>query len=141
MAATRDKLATVYHGMCSNMSKTSRGRRELCRKFVPLDIAPALFKTQPSHHCLFGGNSIDEAVRTALDATSINKDLVIMPKRVKLPFRKSGSGGKSWAWKNRSSTQKNYGKDKSNFSKGQRGKGKTRRGSRGRRKTKATTQK
>ena len=144
MEETRNKLATVYQGMASNMCKTSRGRRELGRRFVPLDNAPALFKQKPSHFCLFGYGSLDEAIKMAKESVAVNKDLVIMPTKAQPPFRSFGSGAKSsWAWKNRSSTQKNYGKAQnrtSNFPKGQRGKGRHKRGSRGRRKSKAATQ-
>ena len=50
----RDKLVRVFHGMASNLTKTSRGCRELGRRFVPLEHSVALFKNKPSHHCLFG---------------------------------------------------------------------------------------
>ena len=143
MLATRNKLATVYQSMASNMSKTSRGRREIGRRFVRLDKAPALYDKKPSHFCFFGGKSLEDAMKVAKEESSVDKDLILMPRRTKQPFLGAGSGAKSsWAWKNRSSTQRNFGKSqskKSNFSSGPRGKGK-RRGSRGRRKPKAATQ-
>ena len=130
----RNKLAKVFEGMASCMSQTSRGRRELGRRFVPFAIAPALFKMKPSHHCLFGKKSLEEAIAAAQQASAINEDLVIMPKRAKpQPFPGAGSGGsKPWAKNKKFGGNKTNQKD-ANFQKGQKGKGKQRRGSRGKR--------
>ena len=107
----RDQLARVFHGMASNMSKSSRGRRELCRRFVLLDVAPTMYAKKPSHTSLFGEGSFNEASDRAVEASTANKNVVVMPKKTPQPFRGAGSWGKSsWAsnWKSR--TQKKYGK-------------------------------
>ena len=81
MKETRQLLANVFQSMSSATCRLSRGRRELVRRFIPLDTAPGLFKQQPSHHCLFGSKSIEEALQKANDSKKINKDLVMFRKR------------------------------------------------------------
>ena len=90
MDATRHKLAKVFQGMASASCRISRGRRELGRRFVPLETAPSLFRAKPSHLCLFGGKSIDEAVQKAADSKKVNKDLVFAPRKKTQPFRVAG---------------------------------------------------
>ena len=95
MLHNRTLLARVFQSMASAMSFLSRGRRELGRRFVPLDNAPALFREKPSPCCLFGGMSVEDAIEKAVSASKVNKDLVLMPKRPKFqPFRASGSGAR-----------------------------------------------
>ena len=94
MERNRTLLARVFQSMASSVSQLSRGRRELGRRFVPLANATALFKTKPSHYCLFGEASIEKAVETAVSASKVNKDLVLMPKKRTQPFRNSYPSGK-----------------------------------------------
>ena len=90
MEHIRTPLAHVFQSMSSAINNISKGRRELGRRFVPLDSAPALFRVKPSHHCLFGFGSLEEAMTKAVETKKINKDLVHVPK--KYPFRNSGQG-------------------------------------------------
>ena len=90
MEHIRTPLAHVFQSMSSAINNISKGRRELGRRFVPLDSAPSLFRNKPSHHCLFGFGSVEEAVAKAVEAKKVNKDLVHVPK--KYPFRNSGQG-------------------------------------------------
>ena len=53
MNDTHTQLAYMFQSMSSAICKISRSRRELGRRFVPLDSAPALFKNKPSPQCLF----------------------------------------------------------------------------------------
>ena len=94
MERNRTLLARVFQSMASSVSQLSRGRRELGRRFVPLTNATALFKTKPSHYCLFGEASIEKAVETAVSVSKVNKDLVLMPKKRTQPFHSSYPGGK-----------------------------------------------
>ena len=77
----RTPLAHVFQSISSALSNISRGRRELVRRFVPSDSQPALYRSKPSHQCLFGYSSIDEAMEKAVEAKKINKDLVHVPKK------------------------------------------------------------
>ena len=77
----RTPLAHVFQSISSALSNISRGRRELVRRFVPSDSQPALYRSKPSHQCLFGYSSIDEAMAKACEAKKINKDLVHVPKK------------------------------------------------------------
>ena len=103
MDHTRNLLAKVFQSMASASCRLSRGRRELGRRFVPLETAPSLYRNKPSHLCIFGGSSIDAAVREASESKKVNKDLVYVPKRKAQPFRGSGSSSNKWAnWRGRS---------------------------------------
>ena len=83
MNDTRTQLAYVFQSMSSAICKISRSRRELGRRFVPLDSAPALFKNKPSPQCLFGYSSIESAIEKAVESKKVNKDLVFIPKKRK----------------------------------------------------------
>ena len=83
MNETRQQLAYVFQSMSSAICKISRSRRELGRRFVPLDSAPALFKNKPSPQCLFGSNSIESAIEKAVESKKVNKDLVYIAKKRK----------------------------------------------------------
>ena len=50
MDNNRNMVAHVFQCMASAALKLSRGRRELGRRFVPLENANALFRTKPSHY-------------------------------------------------------------------------------------------
>ena len=109
-------LARVFQAIASSASHMSRGRRELGRPFVPLANAPALFQSKPSHFCLFGGKSLEDAVQQAVGKAKVNKDLVHMPKKRKSqPFRSSGPSGQSYSY-GKSSYQPGYSQSsKKNF--------------------------
>ena len=98
----RTKLAKVFQSMASASCKISRGRRELGRRFVPLETAPSLFRSKPSHSSIFGGKSVDEAVQKAADSKKVNKDLVFVSRKRTQPFRGSGSSSK---WRGRGFAQ------------------------------------
>ena len=89
-------LAKAFQGLVAATVKLSRGRRELARRFVPLENAQALFKTKPSHSCIFGGSSLDEAVAQAVKDSTKNKQLVYVPKKPKQPFRGAGAAEKGF---------------------------------------------
>ncbi|CAL4065066.1 unnamed protein product, partial [Meganyctiphanes norvegica] len=89
-------LGRVFQRMVSSTVKVSRGRRELARRFVPLANATALYKTKPSHKCIFGGESTDAAVTQGVADSKQNKSLAIIPKTFKQPFRASGYSGKGF---------------------------------------------
>lgn len=74
-------LSKVFMSMASSSSYITRGRRELGRRFVPLETAPSLFSNKPSHHSWFGFESVDAAVQKAVEAKNVNKDLVRLPQR------------------------------------------------------------
>ena len=123
MKHNRNLLARVFQAMASSSSHMSRGRRELGRPFVPLANAPALFRTKPSHFCLFGDKSLDEAVQKAVSKAKVNKDLVHVPKRKRSqPFRASGPSGQSYSYgKSSQRYQSGYSQSpKKNFSQGRR---------------------
>ena len=96
MDHTRSLLAKVFQSMASASCRISRGRRELGRRFVPLETAPSLFRNKPSHQCIFGGRSIDAAVQKASDSKKVNKDLVFVPRKKTQPFRGAGSSFNRW---------------------------------------------
>ena len=98
MDQTRALLAKVFQSMASVFCHISRGRRELGRRFVPLDTTPSLYKNKLSHQCIFGGSSIDTAVQKASDSKNVNKDLVFVLKKKAQPFR--GVGSSSYRWNN-----------------------------------------
>ena len=89
----RVQLSKVFSGMASSASYISRGRRELGRRFVPLETAPRLFSNKPTHYCYFGHKSIDEAVKDAVETKQVNKDLVRLPQKFQAqrPFRKTAN--------------------------------------------------
>ena len=74
--------------ICSANLKISRGRREVARRFVRLDWAEDLYSKKPSHACIFGGTSLDDAVKAARESSKTDDSLVYAPKR-KRPFRPS----------------------------------------------------
>ena len=146
----RYELGRLYQFMTSAASHGMRGRRELGRKFVPLENQPALFATQPSHYSFFGGPSVESAVTQAVADTKVNKDLVIMPKKRPFRFGSTHPGGKSYynsrgsrpyRYQNSRSNYNNFNK-KQNFYQGRRGRGRgTRRKPRqGRASSKPSTQ-
>ena len=94
MNETRTKLAYVFQSMSSAICKISRSRRELGRRFVPLDSAPALFKNKPSPQCLFGSNSLESAIEKAVEAKKVNKDLIYVPRKRKSSFNYPSSGSR-----------------------------------------------
>ena len=96
-------LGSLFQFMTSAASHSMRGRRELGRKFVPLENAPALIATKPSHFCFFGSSSVKSAVTQAVADTKVNKDLIIMPKKRPFRFRSTHPGGKSYYNSNRGS--------------------------------------
>ena len=59
----RYALGHVFHSMAACVDKISRGRRELARRFVPLENAPSLFKSKPTHSSIFGGTSTQSQKR------------------------------------------------------------------------------
>ena len=87
-------LAQVYQCVSSGISHLSRGRRELGRRFVPLENAAALYRRKPSHFCYFGDSSVASAVQGAVAESKVNKDLVRMPKKRQQPFRVAHPGSK-----------------------------------------------
>ena len=89
-------LGKVFHGMISSAVKIAKGRRELVRRFVPLENAPALYKVNPTHNSIFGGTSIEEALTAASKETSRAKGLVYVPKKPQQPFRRSGASGRGF---------------------------------------------
>ena len=74
--------------VCSANLKISRGRREVARRFVRLDWAEDLYASKPSHACVFGGTSLDDAVKAARESSKTDDSLVYAPRRKK-PFRPS----------------------------------------------------
>ena len=102
MDDTRLLLAQVGQSMASASCHLSRGRRELGRRFVPLETAPSLYRSKPSHLCLFGGAFIDDAVQKAADSKKVNKDLIFTPRKKKVlqPFRGSNSSPRPYYWNN-----------------------------------------
>ena len=136
MLPIRVLLSKVFSSMASSASYISRGRRELARKFVPLDNAAKLFTNKPSHLCYFGHETLEAAVEDAVAAKKVNKELVRMPRKTynsdtqqsfqKFPkWNKSGRGFQNKGWNSR--TDQGAGK----FQGGQQKTGK-KRGSRGR---------
>ena len=112
--------------MASAVLKLSRGRRELGRRFVPLENANALFRTKPSHYSFFGDSSDDTAVTKAVAEAKVNKNLITMPKKRKfMSFRYSHPGGKQfYQSKDRYQNQNfrnNYYRKGENFGQGRRG--------------------
>ena len=142
MEDIRIPLAHVFQSMSSAINNISKGRRELGRRFVPLDSAPALFRNKPSHNCLFGSGSLEEAMSKAVEAKKINKDLVHVPRKIK--FRNSGQGRQLGRWYKYNPRYNNYNYNNNNNNRQNfRGRGgwkKTRRGTgKGPRSTKAST--
>ena len=89
-------LGNVFHSMAATVDKISRGRRELARRFVPLENAPSLLKSKPTHSSIFGSTSTQAAVDEASKAARQNRGLVYRPKTSKKPFQKSGIYGKGF---------------------------------------------
>ncbi|CAL4159937.1 unnamed protein product, partial [Meganyctiphanes norvegica] len=121
MSANRTLLAYVFQSMASSATHLSRGRRELGRRFVPLDHAGALFRSKPSHFCFFGSETLESAVTGTVAASKVNKDLIILPKkRAFQPFRTYHPGGKS-AYKGRYQPFRQSGGKYQKFRSGQKG--------------------
>ena len=76
-------------GICSANIKISRGRRELARRFVRIDWAEALYAVKPTHSSIFGGTSLEDAIKTAKESSKLDSSLVYAPR--KKPFRPSFS--------------------------------------------------
>ena len=111
MNDTRTQLAYVFQSMSSAICKISRSRRELGRRFVPLDSAPALFKIKPSPKCLFGSSSIESTIEKAVESKKVNKDLVYIPKKIKsfnYPSHGSRLLGKIYKGKSQRSYSNSY---------------------------------
>ena len=89
-------LGHVFHSMASTVDKISRGRRELARRFVPLENAPSLLKSKPTHSSIFGSSSTEAALDVATKAAKQNKELVYRAKTTKKPFQRSGVYGKGF---------------------------------------------
>ena len=94
----RFMLGNVFFSMVASVDMMSRGRRELARRFVPLENAPSLLKSKPTHTSIFGGVSTESAVEVAVKAAKSNKDLVYKPKFQygKKPFPRGGSVGRGF---------------------------------------------
>ena len=60
----------------------------MARRFVRLDWTEDLYASKPSHACVFGGASLDEAVKAARESSKTDDSLVYAPRRKK-PFRPS----------------------------------------------------
>ena len=104
MEHNRTLLANVFQCMASAASRITRGRRELGRRFVPLENSSALFRTKPSHFSFFGDTSDDTAVTKAVAVSKVNKNLVILPKKRKYSFNKYSQSGVKYNY-----NQKAYG--------------------------------
>ena len=89
-------LGNVFHAMAATVDKMSRGRRELARRFVPIENAHSLMKSKPTHSRIFGGASTEAAVDVAVKAAKTNKDLVYRPKAAKKPFQRAGPYGRGF---------------------------------------------
>ena len=88
MEGTRLNIAYVFQSMASACCHLSRGRRELGRRFVPIESANVLFKNKPSHYCIFGFDSIKAATDNSAEVKNVNKELVHVQKKRKF-FRTS----------------------------------------------------
>ena len=86
--AIRSALGHSIMGLCSANLKITRGRREVARRYVRLDWAEALYAMKPSHACMFGGSSLDEAMKAAKEASKADASLVFAPRKKRL-FRPS----------------------------------------------------
>ena len=142
-------------GICSANIRISRGRRELARRFVRLDWAEALYAVTPSHASIFGGASLEEAVKAAKESSKMDDSLVYAPKKKK-PFRPTYSyfkdfqypspsqkGGKTQGY--RQTRYNQYGNNNNNYNsygktrgQSQRSRGRGRGGKRGAKSTRAT---
>lgn len=147
MENIRTLLANVFQGIASASSKLTRGRREICRRFVPLDHAAKLYESPTSHLCFFGGKSVDTAVSQAKAAAVTNKDLVYIPKKRKYTSKRGSYGYGSFpksSWNNSSQFFRGKGPNRGKFGSGQRGRGRGPRRSRGKKaktsQSKAATQ-
>ena len=147
MENIRTLLANVFQGIASASSKLTRGRREICRRFVPLDHAAKLYESNTSHLCFFGGKSVDTAVSQAKAAAVTNKDLVYIPKKRKYTSKRGSYGYGSFpksSWNNSSQFFRGKGPNRGKFGSGQRGRGRGPRRSRGKKaktsQSKAATQ-
>ena len=143
MEHNRKLLGFVYQSMASSISHVSIGRRELGRRFVPLANAAALYRKKPSHYCLFGDSSIENAVKEAVSASKVNKDLVVLPKKpvYQQPFRHSYSTGKSqYRGKFQPSRQQSSSGRRGKFSHSQKGRGRGSRRGQGQRQQAKTSQ-
>ena len=72
-------LVSVCQSIASAINNLSKGRRELGRRFVLRDSAPSLFKNEPTHNCIFGFDSLKQAVDNTVEIKKVNKDLVYVP--------------------------------------------------------------
>ena len=102
----KNLLGHTIMGILSANIKISRGRREVSRRFVRLDWAEALYSKAPSNVSLFGGASLDEAVKAAKESSKTDDSLVYIPKKpyrpsysyfkdFQYPFRSQNRGGKN----------------------------------------------
>ena len=96
MEHDRYMLGHVFHSMAATVDKMSRGRRELARRFVPLENAPSLLSSKPTHSSIFGGGSTQDALDVATKNAKKNKDLVYRPKVSKKPFQRAGVYGRGF---------------------------------------------
>ena len=117
----RNLLANVFQCMASAASRITRGRRELGRRFVPLENSSALFNTKPSHFSFFGDSSDETAVTKAVAVSKVNKNLVILPKKRKYTYCNKYSQSGSKAYYNQKSNYGNY-PFRQNYSSSARGK-------------------
>ena len=146
MSTMKNLIGLCIKGICSANIKISRGRRELTRRYVRLDWSEALYAVNPTHASIFGGSSLDEAIKAAKEVSKSDNSLVYAPKRKK-PFRPSfaaykdfqypnsyqGRGGKTQGYRQPFQYQNNQYSSGNNKSKGQfqRPRGKGRGGKRG----------
>ena len=116
MEGTRLNLAYVFQSMASACCHLSRGRRELGRRFVPIESANVLFKNKPSHYCIFGFDSIKAATDNSAEVKNVNKELVHIQKKRK--FFRTSQKFKPWH-----QSRDKFDSFRGKFHKGRRGKG------------------
>ena len=89
-------MGHVSHLLASTVDKSSRDRRELAGRFVPLDNATSLLKSKPTHSSIFGSSSTEAALEVVTKAAKQNKESVYRAKTTKKPFQRSGVFGKGF---------------------------------------------
>ena len=82
-ASVKNLIGNGVLGIVSANLRVSRGRREISRRCVRLDLAEALFSNSPNHKSLFGGNSNMEAIKAAKEAAKVDDSFVFKPAKIK----------------------------------------------------------
>ena len=72
-SAMKHLIGLCIKGICSANIKISRGRRELTSRYVHLDWSEALYAVNPTHASIFGGTSLDEAIKAAKEVSKSEK--------------------------------------------------------------------